>query len=89
MTIFRAAMMTALLLGPVAWASGAGGALLGASATCNCRGAGDCTCPRGQCKCKKCNHGQKLRLIDALRDAPTTTRLPDAARHDARGGVFI
>jgi hypothetical protein len=25
------------------------------SATCNCEGPSDCTCKKGQCKCKKCS----------------------------------
>ena len=27
----------------------------GVSATCNCEGPSDCTCKKGQCKCKKCS----------------------------------
>jgi hypothetical protein len=25
------------------------------AATCNCEGPGDCTCKKGECKCKKCS----------------------------------
>ena len=27
----------------------------GVTATCNCEGPSDCTCKKGQCKCKKCS----------------------------------
>ncbi|MBL8922907.1 MAG: hypothetical protein JNJ54_28925 [Myxococcaceae bacterium] len=59
------------------------------SATCNCKSAADCTCPRGQCKCKNCGAHQKPQMFDSLKGSSERTRLPDTARHDARGGVFI
>lgn len=58
-------------------------------ATCQCKGKGDCTCPKGQCKCKSCGNGAKVKVFEALKGARETTVLPDTARYDARGGVFI
>lgn len=65
--------------------------LMGApvQATCNCKSAADCTCPRGQCKCKNCGAHQKATMFDSLKGNSEKTRLPDTARLDARGGVFI
>lgn len=58
-------------------------------ATCNCKSAADCTCPRGQCKCKNCGGHAKPVMLDSLQGSTEKTRLPETARHDARGGVFI
>lgn len=58
------------------------------AATCSCKGKGDCTCPRGQCKCKGCGN-EKKKVLETLKGSEETTRLPDTARYDARGGVFI
>ena len=59
-------------------------------ATCKCKDAADCTCPKGQCKCKNCGKHNRARFIDTLKGSSETTRLPDTAkRDDARGGVFI
>lgn len=58
-------------------------------ATCNCKNASDCTCPRGQCKCKNCGAHHKATMLESLKGSSEKTRLPDTARHDARGGVFI
>ncbi|MBE2249369.1 MAG: hypothetical protein IAE78_07445 [Myxococcus sp.] len=59
------------------------------SATCNCKSAADCTCPRGQCKCKSCGAHHKPTMLESLQGSTEKTRLPETARHDARGGVFI
>lgn len=61
------------------------------NATCNCKSAADCTCPRGQCKCKSCggHHHQRSTMTDSLKGTTEKTQLPETARHDARGGVFI
>lgn len=63
----------------------------GVQATCSCKSKGDCTCPRGECKCKNCGNGakNKVQVFETLKGANETTRLPDTARLDARGGVFI
>jgi hypothetical protein len=61
----------------------------GPSATCSCKGKGDCTCPRGQCKCKGCGNSAKTKVFESLKGSNETTQLPDTARYDARGGVFI
>ncbi len=58
-------------------------------ATCSCKGKGDCTCPKGQCKCKNCGESNKAKVFEALKGSNETTVLPDTARLDARGGVFI
>jgi hypothetical protein len=61
-------------------------------ATCSCKGKGDCTCPKGQCKCKSCGNGAtttKKNVFEALKGSDESTKLPDTARLDARGGVFI
>ncbi len=59
-------------------------------ATCKCKGQSDCTCPKGQCKCKSCGHGVKRVIIESLKGAQENTQLPDTARSDdARGGVLI
>lgn len=60
-----------------------------APATCQCKGKGDCTCPKGQCKCKSCGNGVKVKVFETLKGNRETTVLPDTARYDARGGVFI
>ena len=66
-----------------------------ASATCNCKNAADCTCPKGQCKCKNCgahaapHASPNGRMTDTLRGATESTRLPQSARRDARGGLSI
>lgn len=58
-------------------------------ATCSCKNAGDCTCAKGQCKCKSCGRSAK-RVIEAIQGTTETTRLPNTARRDdARGGVSI
>jgi hypothetical protein len=58
-------------------------------ATCNCKSAADCTCPRGQCKCKNCGAHGKPVMLESLKGSTEKTLLPETARHDARGGVFI
>ncbi len=57
-------------------------------AKCDCKNAGECTCPKGECKCKNCGNGRKL--FEPLKGASESTRLPATARHDdARAGVLI
>lgn len=59
------------------------------SATCSCKHAGECTCPKGKCECKGCGHNS-TKLFDALGGKTERTVLPNTARReDARGGVFI
>lgn len=58
-------------------------------ATCACKGKGDCTCAKGQCKCKSCGNGASKKMFEALKGSNETTKLPDTARLDARGGVFL
>jgi hypothetical protein len=68
------------------------GSLSATKATCSCKGKGDCTCAKGQCKCKSCgngSHGNKAKVFEALKGSNETTKLPDTARLDAHGGVFI
>lgn len=93
MTIFRTLAFGALLVGSTAGATGLDKALLGLSdtqATCGCKGPGDCTCPKDKCKCKNCGHKAKPgAIIKTLQGASETTHLPNTARHEAHGGVFI
>jgi hypothetical protein len=91
LTMLRTLAFGALMIGSVAGATGVEKALLGTSATCSCKGPGDCTCPKGQCRCKQCGNGARERpeLIKTLQGSSETTRLPDTARYDAHGGVFI
>ena len=59
-------------------------------ATCNCRNAGDCTCPKGQCKCSKCGKsGARPKMFESLKGNTETSTLPKTARAEARGGIFI
>jgi len=88
-TFVKAMAVGAMVLGTPVLASGFALANQ-ANATCGCKNAADCTCPKGQCKCKNCQNGHRVRLIDTLKGANESTRLPDTAkRDDARGGVFI
>lgn len=59
------------------------------NATCNCKSAADCTCPRGQCKCKSCGTHARPVMFESLKGQTEKTRLPETARNDAHGGVFI
>ena len=62
------------------------------AATCNCSGPADCTCKKGECKCKKCEKHhriQKTQLLEPLNGTPVTPVLPENARYDATAGVFI
>lgn len=91
MQTLKSLAVSALFLASTAGAASVEKNLFGTpSATCSCKGKGDCTCPRGQCKCKNCGNQAKAKpVIDPLKGANETTRLPDTARLDARGGVFI
>lgn len=62
------------------------------SATCKCDGPSECTCKKGECKCKKCGakHGvKKTLLMEPLNGSQQSPELPQNARYDATGGVFI
>ncbi len=66
------------------------------SATCSCSGPSDCTCKKGQCKCKKCSkhHGVKsgagsTRLMEPLQHQRQSPTLPKNAAQQATGGVLI
>lgn len=89
MQLVRTVAVSALFLASTVGAATVEKAAFAAPATCSCKGKGDCTCPRGQCKCRNCGSGAKAKVFEALKGASETTRLPDTARHDARGGVFI
>jgi hypothetical protein len=85
--------VSALFLASTAGAATVERSLFGATApaTCSCKGKGDCTCPKGQCKCKSCGNHAKVKpvLFETLKGSREKTVLPDTARYDARGGVFI
>jgi hypothetical protein len=90
MQLVRTFAMSTLFLATAVGATEADKPSLGAPpATCSCKGKGDCTCPRGQCKCKACGNSSRARVFESLKGATETTRLPDTARYDARGGIFI
>lgn len=91
MQTLKAIAVGALFLASTAGAATVERAFFGAptQATCSCKGKGDCTCAKGQCKCKSCGSGNKAKVFEALKGSNETTKLPDTARLDARGGVFI
>ena len=65
------------------------------SSTCSCAGPGDCTCKKGECKCKKCSHHmnedgvKKTQLLEPLNGNKISPVLPDTARLDATAGTMI
>ena len=78
-----------LFLASTAGAATVERSFFGTKATCSCKGKGDCTCAQGQCKCRNCGNSAKTKVFEALKGSEETTKLPDTARLDARGGVFI
>jgi hypothetical protein len=90
-SFIKMAAVGALVIGAQAFGANGEKNLLGSSAaTCKCKGPADCTCKKGQCKCKSCGNGDKVQIFETLKGSHETTRLPDTARReDARGGVFI
>lgn len=92
MAMMKAFAVGAVVLAVPAFASSAELRVLeeAAPASCSCKNAADCTCPKGQCKCKNCGGGERRKMFDSLKGATETTRLPDTARNDdARAGVLI
>lgn len=89
MQLARTLALSTLFVASTVGAANVDKSAFGAPATCSCKGKGDCTCPRGQCKCKSCGTRAKTKVFESLKGATETTRLPDTARYDARGGVFI
>lgn len=62
------------------------------SAKCNCSGPSDCTCKKGECKCKKCSkdgHRHQGALVPKLKGAKGTSEVPASAPLDASSGLFI
>ena len=65
------------------------------AATCNCGSASDCTCKKGECRCKKCQQngvkteGGSTRLMEPLKNQQRSPEVPQNARHDATAGVLI
>lgn len=53
---------------------------------CSCSNASDCTCKKGQCKCKGC---KPKRMVDPVKGQSDALQLPTEARLDASVGVFI
>lgn len=90
MALARTFAVSALFLASTVGAASVEKAAFAAPATCSCRGKGDCTCPKNQCKCRNCGGAAKAKKVfESLKGATETTRLPETARYDARGGVFI
>lgn len=65
------------------------------SATCDCGGPSDCTCKKGECKCKKCSRHQvkpavkKTLLMEPINGRHRSPVLPQNARFDATAGIMI
>lgn len=89
MQTLKSIAVGALFLASTAGAATVERSFFGTQATCSCKGKGDCTCAKGQCKCKNCGNGNKVKVFEALKGSNEPTTLPDTARYDARGGVFI
>jgi len=89
MQTLKSLAVGALFLASTAGAATVERTFFGTLATCSCKGKGDCTCAKGQCKCKACGNGSKAKVFEALKGSNDNTRLPETARYDARGGVFI
>jgi len=53
---------------------------------CSCHSAADCTCKKGQCKCKACKH---KRMVEPVKGTLDALKLPTEARWEATSGVFI
>ncbi|GEM_PF-1743463 len=91
-SLIKAVTTSAMLFSSAALATGTPGAALAdqlqLNATCACGSAADCTCKKGTCKCPKCGqHKNNARMFESFK--PQDTKLPNTARLDATGGVFI
>jgi len=91
-SLIKAFSTGAMLFSAVSLASGTPSPMLAdqlrLNATCSCSTAADCTCKKGTCKCPKCGqHKNRVRMFEAFK--PQDAKLPNTARLDATGGVFI
>ena len=91
-SLIKAVTTGAMLASSFAMASGTPSPMLadqlGFNATCACGSAADCTCKKGTCKCPKCGqHKNTVRMFESFK--PQDAKLPNTARLDATGGVFI
>ena len=91
-SFIKAVTTGAMLFSSAALASGAPSTTLAdqvrLNATCSCSTAADCTCKKGTCKCPKCGqHKNSVRMFESFK--PQDAKLPNTARLDATGGVFI
>jgi uncharacterized low-complexity protein len=59
-----------------------------AQATCECKTKGEHTCAKDKCKASEA-HQRVPKMAEPLTGSHDSTRLPDTARLDARGGIFI
>ncbi|MBX5482739.1 MAG: hypothetical protein IRZ16_13000 [Myxococcaceae bacterium] len=79
----------------LACGTGAHGVHARLAATCGCGSPADCTCKKGDCKCRNCKHHQgravekETRLLDPLTGQPAQPDLPQNARLEASGGTMI
>lgn len=55
---------------------------------CGCRGAADCTCKKGSCKCSRCGT-REHDILEKLSGEKDVLTVPENARNDATAGVFI
>lgn len=92
-SLIKAVTTGAMLFSSIALGSGTPSTMLAdqlrLNATCSCSSAADCTCKKGTCKCPKCGSHNKnsSRMFETLK--PMDSKLPNTARLDATGGVFI
>jgi hypothetical protein len=91
-SFIKAVTTGAMLFSTIGLASGTPSTMLAdklqSSATCSCGSAADCTCKKGSCKCPKCGqHKNSVRMFESFK--PQDAKLPNTARLDATGGVFI
>lgn len=90
-SFIKAVATGAMLFSTGALASGNPSAMLADKlqpATCSCSSAADCTCKKGSCKCPKCGqHKNGMKMFESFK--PQDAKLPNTARLDATGGVFI
>lgn len=57
---------------------------------CRCSGSGDCTCKKGQCRCKNCNNkGHKNRVAPSVVGKAVVAPSVTPVRAEARAGIFL
>jgi hypothetical protein len=63
------------------------------AAKCDCESAGDCTCKKGQCQCKRCGLGAApraaARVFPKLSGQANPLTIPASSKRDASAGLFL